>query len=144
MAYRLSPPRRIVFAIAAFSFAFGLLRLLAFRGQAGASSALGWWLLAIALFVLLLLLELKDKLDLKGDLEIARQIQFGLGPSMPFQQGTIVIHCSMRPANTVGGDYYDIVELGEGRIGIVIADVAGRECRLLCSWPCCREVCIPS
>jgi phosphoserine phosphatase RsbU/P len=32
----------------------------------------------------------------------------------------------MRPANTVGGDYYDIVELGEGRIGIVIADVAGK------------------
>jgi len=126
MAYRLSPPRRIVFAVAVFSFAFGSLRLLVFRSQAGAASALGWWLLAIALFVLLLLLELKDKLDLKGDLEVARQIQFGLVPSTPFQQGTIVIHCSMRPANTVGGDYYDIVELGEGRIGIVIADVAGK------------------
>ena len=108
MAYRLSPPRRIVFAVAVFSFAFGSLRLLV-RSQAGAASALGWWLLAIALFVLLLLLELKDKLELKGDLEIARQIQFGLVPSTPFQQGTIVIHCSMRPANTVGGDYYDIM-----------------------------------
>jgi phosphoserine phosphatase RsbU/P len=125
MAYRLSPPRRIVFAVAVFSFAFGSLRLLV-RSQAGAASALGWWLLAIALFVLLLLLELKDKLDLKGDLEIARQIQFGLVPSTPCQQGAIVIHCSMRPANTVGGDYYDIVELGEGRIGIVIGDVAGK------------------
>ena len=126
MAYRLSPPRRIVFAVAVFSFAFGLLRLLVFRGQADVSSAFGWWLLAITLFVLLLLLELKDKLDLKGDLEIARQIQFGLVPSTPFQQGTIVIHCSMRPANTVGGDYYDIVDLGGDRIGVVIADVAGK------------------
>jgi phosphoserine phosphatase RsbU/P len=126
MAYRLSPPRRIVFAVAVFSFAFGFLRFLEFRGQAEVSSPFGWWLLAITLFVLLLLLELKDKLDLKGDLEIARQIQFGLVPSTPFQQGTIVIHCSMRPANTVGGDYYDIVDLGADRIGIVIADVAGK------------------
>ena len=126
MAYRLSPPRRIVFAVAVFSFAFGLLRFLEFRGRAEGSSPFGWWLLAITLFVLLLLLELKDKLDLKGDLEIARQIQFGLVPSTPFQQGTIVIHCSMRPANTVGGDYYDIVDLGGDRIGIVIADVAGK------------------
>ena len=126
MAYRLSPPRRIVFAVAVFSFAFGLLRLLVFRGQVDASSSFGWWLLAITLFALLLLLELKDKLDLKGDLEIARQIQFGLVPSTPFQQGTIVIHCSMRPANTVGGDYYDIIDLGGDRIGVVIADVAGK------------------
>ncbi len=126
MAYRLSPPRRIVFAVAVFSFVFGLLRFLVFRGQADASSPFGWWLLAITLFALLLLLELKDKLDLKGDLEIARQIQFGLVPSTPFQQGTIVIHCSMRPANTVGGDYYDIIDLGGDRIGVVIADVAGK------------------
>ena len=34
MAYRLSPPRRIVFAVAVFSVALGLLRLLEFRGQA--------------------------------------------------------------------------------------------------------------
>ena len=126
MAYRLSPPRRIVFAVAVFSFVFGLLRFLVFRGQADTSSPFGWWLLAITSFALLLLLELKDKLDLKGDLEIARQIQFGLVPSTPFQQGTVVIHCSMRPANTVGDDYYDIVDLGEGRIAIVIADVAGK------------------
>jgi sigma-B regulation protein RsbU (phosphoserine phosphatase) len=32
----------------------------------------------------------------------------------------------MRPANTVGGDYYDLVDLGEGRIAVVIGDVAGK------------------
>lgn len=126
MAYRLSPPRRIVFAVGMFSFAFGFIRLVLLREQAGASSAFGWWLLAMTLFVLLLLLELKDKLELKGDLEIARQIQFGLVPATPFRQGTIVIHGFMRPANTVGGDYYDIVDLGGDRTGVVIADVAGK------------------
>ena len=129
MAYRLSPPRRIVFAVAAFSFAYGLLRMVVIESPVGsvhASAALGWWLLAITLFALLLLMELKDKLALKSDLEVARQIQFGLVPTTPFQQGTIAIQCSMRPANTVGGDYYDIIDLGQGQIGIVIGDVAGK------------------
>ena len=134
MAYRLSPPRRIVFTVAAFSFVLGLLRMAGCNSQLGrssgaylyGSSGAGWWFLAIALFVLLLMMELKDKLDLKSDLEVARQIQFGLVPTTPFQQGTIAIECSMRPANTVGGDYYDIIDLGEGQLGIVIGDVAGK------------------
>jgi sigma-B regulation protein RsbU (phosphoserine phosphatase) len=32
----------------------------------------------------------------------------------------------MRPANTVGGDYFDVIDLGAGRIGIVVGDVAGK------------------
>jgi sigma-B regulation protein RsbU (phosphoserine phosphatase) len=32
----------------------------------------------------------------------------------------------MRPANTVGGDYHDIIDLGENLTGIVIGDVAGK------------------
>jgi hypothetical protein len=102
MAYRLSPPRRIVFAVAVFSFAFGLLRLLEFRGQADGSSPFGWWFLAITLFVLLLLLELKDKLDLKGDLEIARQIQFGAGSIHPFSTGNNC-HSLFHEARQYGG-----------------------------------------
>ena len=32
----------------------------------------------------------------------------------------------MRPANTVGGDYFDVIELGEGRLAVVVGDVAGK------------------
>jgi sigma-B regulation protein RsbU (phosphoserine phosphatase) len=32
----------------------------------------------------------------------------------------------MRPANTVGGDYFDVIELGEGRLAIAVGDVAGK------------------
>jgi sigma-B regulation protein RsbU (phosphoserine phosphatase) len=32
----------------------------------------------------------------------------------------------MRPANTVGGDYFDVIELGDGRVGVAVADVAGK------------------
>lgn len=121
MAYRLSPPRRLVFAIAVFSILMGGLRVLG--GESGAT----WWFLALLLFPLLLLMELRDKLDLKGDLEVARQIQFGLVPPTPFHQEAIRIDCQMRPANTVGGDYYDLIELeGPHQVAIVVGDVAGK------------------
>jgi phosphoserine phosphatase RsbU/P len=124
LAYRLSPPRRIAFAIAAFAFVVGFFKLLV-SGLAG-YSGVKWWFLALVMVTVLLFLELRDKLDLKHDLEIARDIQFGLVPSTPFQQDEVTIHCHMRPANTVGGDYYDIIELESKNIAIVVGDVAGK------------------
>jgi sigma-B regulation protein RsbU (phosphoserine phosphatase) len=135
LAYRLSPPRRIAFALAAFAFLIGLIQFMSFsvkveedRGMVvQGSSGSGWWLISIAIFVFLLLLELRDKLSLKADLNIAREIQFGLVPSEPFQENQIQINCQMRPANTVGGDYYDIIELeGRKRIAVVVGDVSGK------------------
>ena len=121
LAYRMSPPRRIAFLVATVAFIQGWYRFTVLDG-----SGTGWWLIAIAIFVILLLMELRDKLDLKGDLEIACEIQVGLAPSQPFSQDGITIHCQMRPANTVGGDYHDIVSLGESRIGVVVGDVSGK------------------
>jgi len=64
--------------------------------------------------------------EMKGDLEAARAIQFQLVPAPSFSQGEVQIHCHMRPANTVGGDYYDIIPLAENRLGIVVGDVSGK------------------
>ncbi len=129
LAYRLSPVRRITFAVATALFLFGWIQLLILKAQAEGVRNNGgalWLLISFALLLLVLLLELRDKLDLKGDLEIAREIQFGLVPEGPFHQNRIRVHCSMRPANTVGGDYYDVIELGPNHLGLVIADVAGK------------------
>jgi serine phosphatase RsbU (regulator of sigma subunit) len=129
LAHRLSPPRRIAFALSVFSGVLGLVLLFVFRAQYSGddrSSGIGWLLISFAGLFMLLLMELRDKLDLKGDLEIAREIQFGLIPSEPFSSDGTRIHGYMRPANTVGGDYYDIIKLDESLVGVVVGDVAGK------------------
>ncbi len=128
LAYRLSPARRIAFAVAIFLGMIGWIQLLIFaaQGRPDQDSGALWLFLSFAIIFLLLLMELRDKLDLKGDLEVAREIQFGLVPRGPFQHDGTSIHCYMRPANTVGGDYYDIIQLAEHQTGIVVGDVAGK------------------
>jgi len=130
MAYRLSPARRIVFAAAVPVLALGWGRALLVRstsgGLVGTPSAFEWILASATFLFFLLVLELRDKLTLKGDLEVARQIQFGLLPFQPYQKDEVSICSFMRPANTVGGDYFDVIELPEGGVAVVLGDVAGK------------------
>jgi len=86
---------------------------------------------AALLFLLLLSLELADKVTMKRDLEIAREIQSWLVPSKPpvVAGGNIAFHT--RPQNSVAGDYYDafypLNDAAEGgKLFLVIADVAGK------------------
>jgi sigma-B regulation protein RsbU (phosphoserine phosphatase) len=126
MAYRLSPARRILFALGVpiLGVAYVWYIFEAIGGEPPESFK--WLLFGSSLLLVLLVLELKDNLALKGDLEVARQIQFGLLPFEPYERAGVAIQASMRPANTVGGDYFDIVELARGRLAIVIGDVAGK------------------
>ena len=132
VAYRLSPWRRILFAVATPILLLGWLRfsmILVLAGPLSVSPLSDWevWaLLGATLLFFLLVLELRDKLGLKGDLEVARQIQFGLLPFEPFSQDGVAIATAMRPANTVGGDYFDVIRLGSERIAVVVGDVAGK------------------
>ena len=60
------------------------------------------------------------------EIEIAREVQERLFPQqMPRLPGaTVAGHC--RPAQGVGGDYYDVFDLADGRTGIAIGDVSGK------------------
>jgi sigma-B regulation protein RsbU (phosphoserine phosphatase) len=60
------------------------------------------------------------------EMEIAREVQERLFPQeMPELPGAkIAGFC--RPALGVGGDYYDVIDLGEGRLGLAIGDVSGK------------------
>ncbi len=81
--------------------------------------------------LLVLLLELADRVVMKRDLEIAKDIQAWLLPGAPLQIPGYQIAYATRPANTVAGDYYDVIlrpglTLSEDRILFVVADVAGK------------------
>jgi sigma-B regulation protein RsbU (phosphoserine phosphatase) len=132
VSYRLSPWRRVLFAASVLFLAGGWLGFLMHVLQVGPFSlepvftTQTWLLAAATALFFVLVLELRDKLGLKGDLEVARQIQFGLLPFEPIERNGVAIVTSMRPANTVGGDYFDVIDIGEGCLALAVGDVAGK------------------
>ena len=78
------------------------------------------------ILLIVLMLELKDKLVAKDEIQIARQVQVMLFPrSHPKMPGWSVWSIS-RPANDVGGDLIDYIELDGFRHAVVLGDVAGK------------------
>ena len=83
------------------------------------------------LLFLLLMLEIADRVVMKRDLQIAREIETWLLPGAPPQIPGISIAYATRPANTVAGDYYDVFPrpgktTEENRVVFAVADVAGK------------------
>ena len=73
-----------------------------------------------------MLLEVAERLSLKGELEVAREIQLALLPRGTYTTGDIDISGFTKPANTVGGDFYDVLPQPDGRIILTLGDVAGK------------------
>jgi sigma-B regulation protein RsbU (phosphoserine phosphatase) len=139
---RLSPARRAIYGIAVVMALVGLVRLL---------SGVDWLQIPLIPFVinvplpvigsppgtlwlaggflvlnLLILLEVADRLTLKKDLEVAREIQQAMLPSEIYTATGIEAFGVTRPANTVGGDLYDVIRRPDGRIVFALGDVAGK------------------
>jgi serine phosphatase RsbU (regulator of sigma subunit) len=142
---KLSPARRALYLIALVVALIGVLKL--YRGWSAISVPFGTpffnivlfapqWadgtfalLVSIVLFNLLVLLEVADRLSLKGELEVAREIQLAMLPTGTYHAGDAEICGVTRPANTVGGDFYDVLPIlgdPEGRVIVTIGDVAGK------------------
>jgi len=85
-----------------------------------------WLLIAFLLVNLLVVLEVADRLSLKNDLEVARQIQQAMLPRTTYEAPFIEAFGMTRPANTVGGDFYDIIPRPDGRVLLALGDVAGK------------------
>jgi serine phosphatase RsbU (regulator of sigma subunit) len=83
-------------------------------------------LVSLVLVNLLVLLEVADRLSMKGELEVAREIQLAMLPNGTYTAGDIEICGATRPANTVGGDFYDVLPLKDGRVILALGDVAGK------------------
>jgi serine phosphatase RsbU (regulator of sigma subunit)/anti-sigma regulatory factor (Ser/Thr protein kinase) len=70
--------------------------------------------------------EVLERERLERELQLARQIQQTFLPEeLPHPDGW-ELSVRWRTARQVGGDFYDVFELPEGRIGLVIADVADK------------------
>jgi len=139
---RLSPARRALYLGALVIALTGVIRL--FRGFGTVEIPLGvpfmrigvltpvWaegtlaLIISLVLVNLVMLLEVADRLSLKGELEIAREIQLAMLPAGTFRVADIQICGMTRPANTVGGDFYDVLPMRDGRIIIALGDVAGK------------------
>jgi sigma-B regulation protein RsbU (phosphoserine phosphatase) len=83
------------------------------------------------LLLVLLLLEISDRVVMKRDLQIAKEIQAWLLPPEPPAVPGVEIAFATRPANTVAGDYYDVfarrtTQSSGSDYLIAIADVAGK------------------
>ena len=60
------------------------------------------------------------------DMEIAREVQSRLFPQFLPPMKTLHYTGTCIQARVVGGDYYDFLDLGVGRLGIVLADISGK------------------
>ena len=83
------------------------------------------------LMCVLLMLKVADRVVMKRDLEIAREIQMWLLPVHPPPVPGVEIAFSTRPANTVTGDCYDVFPRpapasADPTYLVAVADVAGK------------------
>ena len=129
---KMTPARRVLLLVAlVFMFApsgeaswqssDGGIKILTFDGH--------FW--GALLMLILLVLEVGDRVVMKRDLEIAKDIQAWLLPAIAPQVPGIEVAFATRPANTVAGDYYDVFSRSSangspGTFLIAIADVAGK------------------
>ncbi|MEK6321770.1 MAG: SpoIIE family protein phosphatase [Acidobacteriota bacterium] len=63
---------------------------------------------------------------LRHELAIAATVQQRLFPESPPEMSSLELSGVCYPAGGVGGDYYDFIPLGQGKLGIAVADVAGK------------------
>jgi len=127
---KLSPARRVLLLLA--------LLLLAFNGGISWQNPHGQvkvfeldgaeW--AALVLLLLVILEVADRVVMKRDLQIAKEIQEWLLPANPPLVPGLEIAFATRAANTVAGDYYDVFprpsSLPNETFLIAVADVAGK------------------
>jgi len=125
---KLSPARRL-FLVAALVFYFlGRVQLFS---NSSAKVEIDFQFFGFLILFTLLVLELSDRVTMKRDLEIAREIQKWLVPGeAPAVPGGGIAFAT-RPQNSVAGDYYDAFYIRAGdqnpeKLMLVIADVAGK------------------
>jgi hypothetical protein len=123
LSYKLSPPRRVIFAICMILALWGMTDVDFDNTPTIRVAFLS--LASVAGLVFLLVLELADRVVVRDELEVARQLQRELLPRDGPALAGWDFAFSYRTANTIGGDYYDFLPLADGRLAVVVGDASG-------------------
>jgi sigma-B regulation protein RsbU (phosphoserine phosphatase) len=123
LADRLNSARRLGFGVSVLSFLGHYL----FTNIMGLDILLTNLLLPFSYVTLLLLfmVELLEKTDVKQEIDLARQIQLSLLPTSSFNNDRLESYSFANTAHEVGGDYVDQIDTPDG-LYVVIADVSGK------------------
>ena len=128
---KMAPARRALYAVALLLMAIGLAELLQGFSRAlfphpVVAAGTVCVILGFLLVNLIVILEVADRLSLKNDLEVAREIQLAMLPKRAYVTPQLEAFGMTRPANTVGGDFYDILPRPDGTVLLMLGDVAGK------------------
>ncbi|MCP4146329.1 MAG: serine/threonine-protein phosphatase [bacterium] len=114
---KLTPVRRIALLLGGI--------LVGFYGNPYLTGSIGIWG-GLVLLLIVIMLELKDKLLARDELEAGRTVQKAMMPDrMPAIPGWEV-WLFTRPANEVGGDLVDFLKISETHYGVALGDVSGK------------------
>jgi sigma-B regulation protein RsbU (phosphoserine phosphatase) len=129
MLMKLSPARRVLLIIALVLIVIHP----EIRSSGGSGGELSFEGIGAIILFILLALELADRVTMKRDLEIAREIQQWLVPARAPEIPGMDIAFATRPQNTVAGDYYDAFlrplpanGASKPSLLLAVADVAGK------------------
>ncbi|HUP47248.1 MAG TPA: PP2C family protein-serine/threonine phosphatase [Thermoanaerobaculia bacterium] len=124
LAKRLAPHRRVLFVVSQIAFFACLISI--FSNMANPPVWVFIELTATFLMMTVLLaMELIDKIKIRDELVLARDLQASLIPKTLPQTAEYEIAAYNHIANTVGGDIYDFVPLPDGRIAVLFGDASG-------------------
>lgn len=120
---RLNPFRRILTVIGVVLFIIGRITIASTGSE---NMILETKILGGLIILFVLMLELKDKLLAKTELEGGRKVQKALLPDENPEISGWKVWLYSRPANEVCGDLVDYLNVSETHIGLTMADVAGK------------------
>ncbi|MPZ54563.1 MAG: SpoIIE family protein phosphatase [Acidimicrobiia bacterium] len=85
-------------------------------------------------------IEAKERERIQQELEVAALIQHTLLPRELPQRSGWGVDAFYRPARAVGGDFYDFIDLSDGRLGVVIGDVTDKGVPAALVMATCRSM----
>jgi hypothetical protein len=124
LAKRLAPHRRILFVLSQVAFFICIFAIFT-RMDDPPLAVFVEMTATFLMMTVLLAMELIDKIKIRDELALARELQASLIPARPPQTKSFEIAAFNHIANTVGGDIYDFVPLPDGRLAVLFGDASG-------------------